>query len=59
MRRNRWSGRGLWELFAILLWVAMLAALVMAIYELLSGPIVVDWQPASYLELVPENRTGG
>ena len=43
MRRNRWLGRGLWELFAILLWVAMLAALVMAIYELLSA--VHGWQP--------------
>ena len=44
MRRNRWSGRGLWELFAILFWVAMLAALVMGIYEFLSGPTVVGWQ---------------
>jgi hypothetical protein len=49
MRCNRWLGKGLWELFAILFWVATLAALVMAIYEFLSGPTVVDWQPASHL----------
>ncbi len=44
MRRNRWLGRGLWEVFAILFWVAMMAALVMAIYEFLSGPTVLDWR---------------
>jgi hypothetical protein len=38
MRHNLWLGRGLWELFAILFWVAMLAALVMGIYEFLSAP---------------------
>jgi hypothetical protein len=43
MRRNRWLGRGLWALFAILFWVAMLAALVAAIYEFLSA--VHGWQP--------------
>ena len=45
MYYNRWLGRGLWELFAILFWVAMLAALVMAIYEFLSGPTFVGWRP--------------
>jgi len=45
MRYNRWLGKGLWDLFAILFWVAMLAALVVAIYEFLSGPTVVGWQP--------------
>ena len=41
MRRNRWLERGLWEMFAILFWVAMLAALVLGIYEFLSGPTVL------------------
>jgi hypothetical protein len=45
MRCNRWLGRGAWELFAILFWVAMLAALVMGIYEFLSGRTVLGWQP--------------
>jgi hypothetical protein len=44
MRRNRWLGRGLWELLAILFWVAMLAALVVGIYEFLSGPTVAGWK---------------
>ena len=43
MRRNRWLGTSLWEMFAMF-WVAMLAALVLGIYEFLSGPTVVDWQ---------------
>jgi hypothetical protein len=43
MRRNRWIGRGLWELFAILLWVSMLAALVVVFYEFFSS--VHGWQP--------------
>ena len=45
MCRNRWLGRGLWETLAILFWVAMLAALVLGIYEFLSGPTFVGWQP--------------
>jgi hypothetical protein len=45
MHRNRWLERGLWEIFAILFWVAMLAALVLGIYEFLSGPTFVGWQP--------------
>ena len=48
MRCNRWLGKGLWGLFAILFWVATLAALVMAIHEFLSGPHRCR-QPASHL----------
>ena len=45
MHGNRWLERGLWEMFAILFWVAMLAVLVLGIYEFLSGPTFVGWQP--------------
>ena len=45
MLRNRWLGRGFWETFAVLFWVAMLAALVVGIYEFLSGPTIDGWEP--------------
>jgi hypothetical protein len=40
---TRRLGRRAWELVAILFWLAMMAALVVGIYEFLSGPKVLGY----------------